>query len=499
MISLGCAKNLVDAEVMLGHLAERGAELVRDEQDADVVIVNTCGFIDSAKQESVDAILEVAARRRAGTLKRLVVAGCMVQRYADELRAEIPEVDAFIGLDELERVGEAVLGELAADRIPDQHGALRLYDHTAPRVLATGGVHAYVKVAEGCDNPCTFCHIPAMRGRFRSRSVASLVAEAQRLEAAGVTEIVLVAQDTTRYGEDLGLGRSGLRRLLEALLAGTTLPWIRFLYAYPATLDEGIFALMRAEPRLLPYLDIPLQHASRTVLKAMKRGGDARSYRALIARARSAVPGLAVRTTFIVGFPGEGEEEFAELQRFVDEVGFDHLGVFAYSWQPENPGAELGDPVPQRVKAKRLRALMRQQERISRERHRALRGTRVTALVEGASPESELLLQGRLAGQAPEVDGRVLFSEGTARAGELVTAVIRKTYAFDLVADIVGVVRPAPERRRLVLPSLPAVPGEPAGDRGGAAARPLLPVLSAAAPAGAAAAAGVGRPGPRHE
>ena len=456
MISLGCAKNLVDAEVMLGHLAERGVRVVADAAAAEVVIVNTCGFIESAKQESVDTILEVAARKRGGGLKRLVVAGCMAQRYAEELRAEIPEVDAFVGLDELERAGEAVLGELAPARLPDQRGALRLYDHTAPRLLATGGVWAYLKVAEGCDNPCAFCHIPAMRGRFRSRTVASLVAEARSLEAAGVTELVLVAQDTTRYGEDLGLGREGLRRLLEALLAGTTLPWIRFLYAYPATLDEGIFALMRAEPRLLPYLDLPLQHAARRVLKAMKRGGDARSYRALVARARAAVPGLAVRTTFIVGFPGEGEEEFAELERFVDEVRFDHVGVFAYSWQAENPGAELGDPVPERTKQRRLRALMRRQQRISRERHRELRGARVTALVEGASPESELLLQGRLASQAPEVDGRVLFSAGTAGAGDLVRASVRRAYAFDLVADIEAVVRPAAPRRAGLLPSLPS-------------------------------------------
>jgi ribosomal protein S12 methylthiotransferase len=465
LISLGCAKNLVDAEVMLGHLAERGAEIVRDIDAAEVVVVNTCGFLESAKQESIETILEVSARKGKGRLRRLVVAGCMAQAYATELRAELPEVDAFIGLDELERVGEAVLGELAPDHLPDQHGALRLYDHTAPRMLATGGVHAYVKVAEGCDNPCAFCHIPAMRGRFRSRSIASLVAEAQRLEAAGVTEAVLVAQDTTRYGEDLGLGREGLRRLLEALLAGTSLPWLRFLYAYPATLDERIFPLMRAEPRLLPYLDIPLQHASRTVLKAMKRGGDARSYRALIDRARAEVPGLTVRTTFIVGFPGEGDAEFEALQRFVDEVRFDHAGVFAYSWQAENPGADLGDPVPARVKEWRRRTLMKQQERISRERHRALRGARVTALVEGASAESELLLQGRLASQAPEVDGRVVFSAGTAAAGDLVEAVVRKTYAFDLVADIERVVRAAPARRSLVLPAL--------------ASRPMLPVLGA--------------------
>ena len=504
LISLGCAKNLVDAEVMLGHLAEQGAEIVRDIHAAEVVIVNTCGFIDSAKQESVETILEVAARKGKGPLRRLVVAGCMAQRYARELRAEIPEIDAFIGLDELETAPAAVLGDLAGDHLPDQRGALRLYDHTAPRMLATGGVYAYLKVAEGCDNPCTFCHIPAMRGRFRSRSVASLVAEAQRFEAAGVTEAVLVAQDTTRYGEDLGLGRDGLRRLLEAVLAGTSLPWVRFLYAYPATLDEKLFSLMRAEPRLVPYLDIPLQHASRTVLKLMKRGGDLRSYRAMIERARDEVPGLAVRTTFIVGFPGEGEAEFEELQRFVADVGFDHVGVFTYSWQPENPGAELGDPVPPKVKESRRRLLMKQQEKISRERHRALKGTLVTALVEGASEESELLLQGRLPQQAPEVDGRVLFSAGSAAAGDIVEALIRKTYAFDLVADIERVLRPAPARRSLVLPSLPALPprtsadndvtllrpggggvaGWVGGNGGETSERPALPALARGARAG---------------
>jgi len=480
MVSLGCAKNLVDAEVMLGHLVRHGAEIVGDEREAEVLIVNTCGFIDSAKQESIDTILELAARKAGGGLKRLVVAGCMVQRYAAELRAEIPEVDAFIGLDELERVPEAVLGELGRDRVPDQRGALRLYDHTAPRMLATGGVYAYLKVAEGCDNPCSFCHIPAMRGSFRSRTPESLVAEAWRLEAAGVSELVLVAQDTTRYGEDLGLGRSGLRRLLEALVAGTTVPWIRFMYAYPATLDEGVFRLMRTEPRLVPYLDIPLQHASRKVLKAMRRGGDARSYRALVARARDAVPDLAVRSTFIVGFPGEGEAEFDELLQLVGEVQFDHLGVFTYSWQPENPGADLGDPVPAAVKERRRRRLMRRQEEISRERYRALRGRTVTVLVDGPSEESELMMEGRLAQQAPEVDGRVVFSDGAARPGDLVTAVIRRTYAFDLVADIVAVARPAPERRAPVVPALP-VPSA-----GGAAARsssPLLPVL-APGPAG---------------
>jgi ribosomal protein S12 methylthiotransferase len=457
MIGLGCAKNLVDGEVMLGHLVEAGADVTADLDDAEVVIVNTCGFIEDAKRESVAAILEIARRKGVGRLRRLVVAGCMAQRYAAELTAEIPEIDAIVGLDELERVPEAVLGGLAPGHLPDQRGALKLYDHTAPRLLATGGVFAYLKVAEGCDNPCTFCHIPRMRGRFRSRPLSSLVEEARRLEEAGVRELVLVAQDTTRYGEDLALGRTGLRRLLEALLAGSTIPWIRFLYAYPSTLDAGIFTLMARERRLAPYLDIPLQHASRSVLKAMKRGGDARRYRALIDAARAAVPDLTVRTTFIVGFPGEGESEFEELRAFVDEVRFDHVGVFAYSHQEENPGAALGDPVPRSVKERRRRLLMKQQERISRDNHRRLRGAEMSAVVEGPSPESEFLLQGRLLRQAPEVDGRLLFSEGTGSAGDLVRVRITKTYAFDLVGEIIAVESPAPARPRPLLPSLPVL------------------------------------------
>jgi ribosomal protein S12 methylthiotransferase len=475
MIGLGCAKNLVDGEIMLGHLAERGAEITPDLDRADVVIVNTCDFIEDAKRESIEAILDVARERRRHGVQRLVVSGCMAQRYAEELSGEIPEIDAFVGLDELQRVPDAVWGRRGRERLPDQRRALSLYDDAAPRLISTGGVFAYLKVAEGCDNPCAFCHIPRMRGAFRSRPIASLVAEARRLGAAGVRELVLVAQDTTRYGEDLGLGRVGLARLLEALVADTQIPWIRFMYAYPATLDENIFELMARERRLLPYLDIPLQHASRSVLKAMRRGGDARSYRRLIARARKTVPDLTVRTTFIVGFPGEGDEEFAELEAFVDEVGFDHIGVFAYSHQPENPGAALGDPVPERVKERRRRALMRRQERISRARHRLLRGQRMLAIVDGAAPESELLLQGRLRRQAPEVDGRVLFASGTARHGDIVRARITKTYAFDLVAEIEEVVIPAPSLRRLLLPSLPRaarpVPARPAGSGRARAAR----------------------------
>ncbi len=443
MIGLGCAKNLVDGEIMLGHLVREGVLLVQSLEEADVVIVNTCGFITEAKEESVRAILEAARLKQTGSLRRLVVAGCMTQRYGEELAREIPEIDAFVGLDELEDVVRAVRGELDG-HLPDQRGALRIYDSGQPRLVSTG-FHAFLKVAEGCNNPCTFCHIPRMRGDFRSRPLADLVAEAQRLERAGVRELILIAQDTTRYGEDLGL-KNGLRRLLEALLEETAVPWIRFLYAYPATLDQGLFELMAREPRIVPYLDIPLQHASRKVLKAMRRGGDASGYAAMIRSARETVGDLAVRTTMIVGFPGEGEEELEELMEFVREVRFDHLGVFGYSWQEENPGAHLGDPVPEEEKERRRARVLELQQSISLEINRGLVGRRLPALVEGELEEMPLLLAARLQRHAPEIDGRLLINDGTAPAGSLVEVEITEAHPYDLVGRIVSILEPAPAR-----------------------------------------------------
>ncbi len=439
MISLGCAKNLVDGEVMMGHLARAGVALTADAAAADIVVVNTCGFITDAKRESIEAILEIADARRAGRVRRLVVAGCMAQGYAVELKEEIPEIDAFIGLDELEDVVAAVRGE-RDDRIPDQRGALRVYDHRHPRVVSTAG-YAYLKIAEGCNNPCSFCHIPAMRGRFRSRPAPDLVAEAIALEKQGVRELVLIAQDTTRYGEDLGVAH-GLQGLVSELLERTSIPWIRFLYAYPATLDPELFRLMASEPRFLPYLDLPLQHASRRVLKAMRRGGDATTYLRLISEAREVVPELAVRTTFIVGFPGEGEEEFRELMRFVEAVRFDHLGAFTYSWQEENPGAELADPVPEQVKTQRRHELLELQQGIALEHNRALVGRTLPALVAGALPEMELLTEARLARQAPEIDGSLLINDGTAPSGSLVEVTITEAHPYDVVGRLEGVLRP---------------------------------------------------------
>jgi ribosomal protein S12 methylthiotransferase len=448
MISLGCAKNLVDGETMLGHLERAGVELTADASRADVVLVNTCGFIDDAKRESIESILEVVEAKKNGDVRGLVVTGCMAQAYAEELKREIPEIDAFVGLDELERITEAVRGELAT-HMPDQRGALRVYDHRNPRVLSTGS-YAYLKVAEGCDNPCTFCHIPAMRGRFRSRPIDDLVSEARALEARGVKELVLIAQDTTRYGEDLGLDR-GLRSLVESLLASTTIPWIRFLYAYPSTLDEGLFDLMAADDRFLPYLDIPLQHASRPVLKAMKRGGDARSYRKMIEMARKVVPGLTLRTTFIVGFPGEGEDEFNELVDFVRDIRFDHLGAFTYSWQEENPGAELGDPVVEEEKQRRHQVLMETQQEIALELNRNLVAQTLPALVSGPLPEMELLLEARLRSQAPEIDGRLLINDGVASPGSLVEVEITEAHPYDVVGRLARVLEPG-DARDLRLP-----------------------------------------------
>src|SRR5499427_1863549 len=326
VVSLGCPKNLVDTEVMLGHLKKAGHEIVPDSR-ARVVMVNTCGFIDRAKEESVEAILEQVERKKRGEIDRVIVAGCMVQKYGRELSEEIPEVDAFVGLDELELAPAAAAGLPALPRFTEKPLATRLYDELAPRMLSRRRGYAYLKVGEGCDNPCTFCTIPQMRGKQRSRTIASLVAEARSLETQGVSELVLVSQDTTRYGEDIGLGRSGLTRLVEALLAETAFPWIRFLYAYPKTLDESVLRLMAAAPRFVPYVDIPLQHVSRPILSAMRRGGDANAYLRMLGRMRELVPDIAIRSTFIVGFPGEGEDEFGELCQFVRDAELDNLGV----------------------------------------------------------------------------------------------------------------------------------------------------------------------------
>ncbi len=443
VVSLGCPKNLVDTEVMLGHLQRAGHAIVPD-GEARVVLVNTCGFIDRAKEESVETILEQVERKKRGEIDRVVVAGCMVQKYGRELSAEIPEVDAFVGLDELENAPAAAAGLPTLPRFTEKPLATRLYDELAPRVLSRRRGYAYLKVGEGCDNPCTFCTIPQMRGLQRSRTVASLVAEARALEAQGVSELVLISQDTTRYGEDLGMGRAGLARLVEALAAQTTFPWIRFLYAYPKTLDDSVLDLMAGEPRFLPYVDIPLQHVARPVLAAMRRGGDSASYLRMIERMRERAPGIAIRTTFILGFPAEGEAEFAELCRFVRDAGFDNLGAFTYSPEPGSGSEALGDPVPDEEKERRKDFVLSLQQPIARGKLRSLRGREVEAIVEGPSDEHEYLLDGRLPSQAPEIDGRLLITDAGGRTlfpGDIVRVRIEKTFDYDVTGVVVGSAR----------------------------------------------------------
>jgi ribosomal protein S12 methylthiotransferase len=443
-ISLGCPKNLVDSEVMMGQLAAAGYEITTDEAEAETLVVNTCGFIASAKQESIDAILEAARMKTEGKAKRLVVAGCLVERYRDELRAEIPEVDAFIGTNQIgditkvcdERVNTRSLPVIALGN----QSATYLYDESTPRVLATPGYSAFVKIAEGCDRPCAFCFIPQMRGHFRSRRFGSVVSEAQALAARGVKELILVAQDSSRYGEDLAQP-DGLAHLLRELARLDRIEWVRVMYTYPTHISDLFLDVMASEPKAVKYLDMPLQHASQNVLKLMRRGGNRASLERLIERVRRRVPGIAVRTTFITGFPGETEADFDELLAFVRSVEFERVGVFTYSDEEGTAAFDLPGKVDPKVAAKRRDRLMREQRRISLKRNRARIGQTCRVLFEGAAKETDLLWQGRLETQAPDIDGVVLINdapEGFAPApGDFVNVLITDAHEYDLIGSIV--------------------------------------------------------------
>jgi ribosomal protein S12 methylthiotransferase len=436
-VSLGCPKNLLDSEVMLGHLRRAGYQFVERPEEAEVLVVNTCGFIEQAKQESIDAILEMARHKEKGNCRRLVVTGCLAQRYAREIGEEVPEVDVVFGLDGLDTIVEACEG--GTRRIEDLHpdgSAAYLYDHLAPRVLTTPSHYAYVKISEGCDYPCTFCIIPKIRGRFRSREPESILEEAESLAAGGVKELVLVAQDTTRYGADLGV-RRGLASLLRQLARVTGIAWIRFLYAYPTTVDDAVLEAMADEPALCRYIDMPLQHASDRILKAMKRPGTGASNRALLTRIREAVDGVALRSSFIVGFPGETEDDFRELLDFCAEVELDHLGVFTYSNEEDTEAFVGKEALSRSEKARRRDRLMRQQSGISLRKNRARVGAKLRVLVEGPSEETELLLQGRAAHQAPGIDGVVLINEGAAASGSFAEVEITEAHPYDLVGRVV--------------------------------------------------------------
>jgi ribosomal protein S12 methylthiotransferase len=488
-VSLGCPKNLVDSEVMMGMLRQAGASLTPDAGDADVIVVNTCSFIGSAQQESIDTILEMARHKTRhktkadGKAKRLVVAGCLVERFRDEIRKNIPEVDAVVGTGELEKI-LAAAGVVETPRVPSPFNILTskaltsnasppntrtsrpegdrrrgqgrfardswdgavadlpnyLYDDHTPRVLTTPRSSAYIKIAEGCDHPCSFCIIPQLRGQFRSRRFESVIAEAERLAQSGVREITLIGQDTTCYAEDLGL-KDGLALLLEKLASVEGLRWIRFLYAYPNKITGRLLETIAAHDNICSYIDVPLQHASATVLKRMKRGGGADLFLRSIEKMRRVIPGVALRTSFIVGFPGETEGEFEELCDFVKEAAFDWMGAFGYSDQEGAGAYDQEKKLSSREIESRRKSLMSIQKKISREKKKSLVGREFDLLLEGASTESDLLLEGRTSMHAPEIDGKVFvndYPEGNdPQEGEFYRCRITAAHDYDLVAEIV--------------------------------------------------------------
>jgi len=453
----------------MGMLAQGGAELVPRAEDADVIVVNTCSFIESAQQESVNTILEMA-RLKEGKAKKLIVAGCLVERFRDEIRKNIPDVDAVVGTGELENILAAAgiaQPEPQSDNSPFRiltsrpegdaraaagrfsreswDGAISdlpnyLYDETTPRVLATARSTAYIKIAEGCDHPCGFCIIPQLRGKFRSRRFESVIAEAERLARSGVREVTLIGQDTTCYGEDFGL-KDGLALLLEKLAAIEELRWVRFLYAYPNKITGRLLESIAAHDKICSYIDVPLQHASAATLKRMKRGGSADIFLRTIEKARHSIPGVTLRTSFIVGFPGETEKEFEELCDFVRAAEFDWLGTFSYSDQEGATAFSLDDKVPLKEIERRRKHLMQVQKGISRRKKKLLKGQQFDVLLEGTSEESDLLLEARSQMHAPEIDGKLYIAdvpEGMApQSGEFYRAEITETHDYDLVARII--------------------------------------------------------------
>ncbi len=448
---MGCPKNLVDSEVMLGMAEKDGHEITADATDADVLVVNTCAFNDRAKTESIDTILEMAALKKQAAGRKLVVTGCLAERYRDELKKEIPEIDAIYGTGEVEGLSHFMAAQPPAAALPTAAKPLAfytkppvfgvdlptyIYDADTPRKRVTPAHYAYVKIAEGCDYKCAFCIIPKMRGHYRSRSIDSIVQEAHQLAAQGVKELLLISQDTTFYGIVRG-ERGALPKLLQALNAVDGIEWIRLLYLYPTTITAEVIDAIADLDKVVKYIDLPLQHASDAVLKRMQRPGTRKSYVRLLENIRARIPKVALRTTFIVGFPGETVEDFAELEAFISEIGFDHVGVFTYSHEEGTSAHGLKDDVPAATKQKRQERLMARQRNIVAARQQARLGERTRLVVDGQSPEHELVLQGRLPGQAPEIDPVVYLTEcdpSSIAKGAFIDVEIVGAQDYDLVA-----------------------------------------------------------------
>ncbi len=433
-VSLGCSKNRVDSEVMLGVAHERGYRHVEDAAEAEVIVVNTCGFIDAAKKESIDTILELAAYKQAGRCTKLVVAGCLSQRHPGELAEGLPEVDHFLGSSDMLKLGHVLDG--GAERLLVGNPADWVVRATDPRTLSTRGASAYVKLAEGCNRHCSFCVIPQLRGKQRSRGPEDVVEEVRRLADAGVLEVNLVSQDTVGYGRDLAHG-VGLAQLVERIADVPGLRWVRVFYLYPEKLDPALIELLAHHPRVLPYIDMPLQHAADAMLRRMKRGHGGARLRQVVTQLREQIPGLSWRTAFIVGHPGETDAEFEELLDFVRWAEFDHVGVFRYSDEATSRSYSLPDKVPAKVAGARARRLMSVQRAISRRHQRALIGQELDVLVEGPSEDSELVMVGRHGGQAPEIDGVVYLGGGEVAPGQMRRARVTQATDYDLAADVI--------------------------------------------------------------
>jgi ribosomal protein S12 methylthiotransferase len=475
-VTLGCPKNRVDSEIMLGHLQDAAMGFTAEPEAADIIVVNTCGFIEDAKRESIDVILEMARMKSEGKAKRLIVTGCLVQRYSKELAEEIPEIDALLGNGEYSTVAEvAVRGarSLATDdpalakRIIHVEPPSFIHAATTPRVNTFLPHSAFIKVSEGCDQKCTFCIIPALRGLQRSRPIEDIVTEARYFAERGVVEANLIAQDLTGYGSDL-TPKTSLADLLRALGTVDGLPWIRLHYAYPRPFSKALLAALAEEPKVLPYIDMPLQHISDPVLKRMARGRPRRFIEKLIEDIRGAVPHVTLRTSFIVGFPGETEEQFQELYDYVDAEDFAHVGVFKYSREEGTPSHGLDHQVPAEVIDERHHALMKLLRKKSKKRLKKLIGKKLEVLVDGVHEETELLLKGRHKGQAPEVDGSVYINDGEANAGDRVEVEVTETFEYDLVGHITRVLAKAPGRpahARFDAPRVPVAAPMTAGRR----------------------------------
>jgi len=433
MVSLGCPKNTVDSEIVLGSLTNKGYLITSDEGDADVIIVNTCGFIDSAKEESIDAILEMAEYKRKGNCQKLIVMGCLSQRYKDELLKEIPEIDYLAGAGDFKSVAEMIESKNGIKKSKVREPVFDFNEYT-PRVLTTPRYTAYVKIAEGCSNRCSFCIIPKIRGPFKSRSIDSIVRETEILSSKGVKEINLISQDTTMYGADAGL-RNGLSELLRKLVKINEIRWIRLLYCYPTFLNNELIKIMKNEEKICKYIDLPLQHSHNYILKAMLRQEREGEIRDLIFRIRDAIPDIAIRTAFIVGFPGETDRHFEHLLNFLKEMRFEHLGVFTYSPEEGTKAAEIPNHVLEDVKNKRKDTIMEIQKRLSLEKNKRFIGTTKDVLVEETTGSDEFLISGRMQTQAPEIDGVVYIEKSEVRAGDILPVKITKAMEYDLVGE----------------------------------------------------------------